>query len=351
MLDLNPTVHPTSNPEGRGDQWLPLLAPRLDSTLVSTPALGRMERLLQRLPGNAMGAIEIRLAEGSDQVDLSFRLSSSTQVRSFARRLGPRYLRDFMASWIEARDPRNPFLWLEFDLDREPAEELHPFLLSKLAGKVEARWLVDSLVPKMQAGPVSDAQKELVARSLGALPPQASPTYVSTLKARGQKTLRLDYFGLLPEQMERHLVNLRRPDLARAVREPSRLLSSAELFHLSHDLGSEVLPRLGLEGSFADSGALPRGSKWRALLERLVDAGLCTAEKRDAVLAWVGYDSSSSVPGLWPEAFRGMGGFMIRSLSHVKIVCHPEKPPEAKVYLLFGHYLRNAKGKLYLRDT
>ncbi|MEM6794268.1 MAG: hypothetical protein AAF725_09815 [Acidobacteriota bacterium] len=308
-----------------------------------------MERLLRRVPGFALGAIECRLDEADSQVDLSFRLSHAAQARAFKRLLGPRYLIDFLESWSLEKDPRIPFLWLEFDLDQEPGEELHPFLLAKLSGRTEADWLAESLVPRMQAGPVSKDQRTLIARSLAALPVEASPTYISTLKARGQKTVRFDHYGLTPKKMGDYLRLLGRRDLAEALADPAELLSETDQFHLSHDFASQIEPRLGVEGSFAQ-GVLPKLSRWQRLLCRLTDAGLCSPAKRDAVLAWVGYDSPSSVPGLWPEACRDLGGFMVRSLSHVKIICHPEKPPEAKVYLLFGQYLRSSRGSLVLRD-
>ena len=59
-----------------------------------------------------------------------------------------------------------------------------------------------------------------------------------------------------------------------------------------------MLPRVGMEGSFS---RLPRREpRWRELLDRLVARGLCPPEKRDALLAWPGYDTFWSASGAWP---------------------------------------------------
>jgi hypothetical protein len=86
---------------------------------------------------------------------------------------------------------------------------------------------------------------------------------------------------------------------------------------------------VGVEGSFV---RLPhREPGWRELFDRLQARDLCTQEKRAAAFAWPGQDSARTAPA-WPPAARG--GRCVRSLSHVKVVTHPEREPEAKVYLL-----------------
>ena len=79
-----------------------------------------------------------------------------------------------------------------------------------------------------------------------------------------------------------------------------------------------------------------REPRWLEIFERLVKAGLCAPEKRDAALAWSGYDTFRTAPETWPVAAAGRRGFCVRSLSHIKVVCQPDRQPEAKVYLAFG---------------
>ena len=112
------------------------------------------------------------------------------------------------------------------------------------------------------------------------------------------------------------------------------LFAGVERIHLSFDIGSEILPRTGLEGSFS---RLPRREpRWKDLFDRLVDRGLCAPEKRDAALAWPGYDSFWTAPEGWPVSPRLAAGFFVRNLSHVKGRLPSRSEPEAKVYLMFG---------------
>src|SRR5207253_3374790 len=52
------------------------------------------------------------------------------------------------------------------------------------------------------------------------------------------------------------------------------------------DVGETVLPRLGLELHLDRQP--PAEPRWAVFLDRLVDAGWCTAEKRDGLLSWPG---------------------------------------------------------------
>jgi hypothetical protein len=73
---------------------------------------------------------------------------------------------------------------------------------------------------------------------------------------------------------------------------------------------------------------------------------LCTADKRDALLAYPGYvgENAEGIP--WPRALRRasnlLGGrslsIFIRSLHHVKVVYQPGEGLEAKAYLAVNHH-------------
>ncbi len=131
------------------------------------------------------------------------------------------------------------------------------------------------------------------------------------------------------------------PDVTRA----ASLLEGAERLHLSFDVtAEEILPRIGLEGSFPRQP--PREPRWRSLLTRLVEEGLCSPDKRDALLRWPGYDSFWTAPERWPLAEAGPRGFCVRALSHLKLACHPDREPEAKAYLAFDPLNRSAMGAL-----
>ena len=75
---------------------------------------------------------------------------------------------------------------------------------------------------------------------------------------------------------------------------------------------------------------------------------MCTADKREALLAYPGYVDEATRDMPWPAALRQasqlLGGrslsTFVRSLHHVKIVYRPGEQLEAKAYLAGNHYWR-----------
>jgi hypothetical protein len=256
-----------------------------------------------------------------------------------AERTSSSHLRSFLRSWSDPTGPfhRLPSVWLEFDLDREPRGLPVPIICAKLLSDCERDWVLDCLIPALHERPLSAAQKRWVALCLQKIPAPATLLYVFSLLSRGSEAVRLEIFGLDPAGIIAYLEQVG-PDLVPWVRESAALFAGAERIHLSLDIGSEILPRIGIEGSFPH---LPhREPRWRELFDRLVDSGLCTLEKRDAALAWPGYDSFWTAPDRWPAKPRPAAGYCVRRLSHVKVVCRPDREPEAKVYLMFGPFVR-----------
>jgi hypothetical protein len=313
--------------------WLAVLAPRLSEPLFDAAAVGRVRRVAGAFPGDCQGTLEVRLAPGAAQVDLSVRLLTAAQAAALAARYPASPIGNFLSSWSEPEGSLAPVrsVWLEYDLDRE--EEPSPILCTKLPAAIDAGWLLSTLLPALRGGPPASRQRALILTCLEAIPGSARLLYVFDLRARGGDAVRLEIFGLEPGQMLRYLRRVA-PDLVFAAGETAPLFAGVERLHLSIDIGEEVLPRIGIEGSFPRQPK--RESRWRELFDRLESRGLCSAEKRDAALAWPGYDSFWTAAEPWPVAELGPGGSCVRSLSHVKVVCRPDSEPEAKAYLVFG---------------
>lgn len=324
-------------------QWFPLLTPHLPESLVEPSSMEPVEQLARRIPGGVLGAIEIRLGPEPSPVDLSLRLASPAHARQIAPMIETDYLRRFLNDWAEDPDPRIPFLWVEFDLHQPPDADLHPVFIVRLKNP-EPQWVVDDLLPPIFPNSTSPEWDGAVRRCLDNLPEPGNLVYVFNLESRGQKAVRLDFFGLSPSKMQTYFERLERPDLSAAIAAPLKIVENAERFHLNFDVDGEIQPRIGIEASY---GVFPkRDTAWGDLFDRLVEAKLCTPEKRDAVFSWPGYTSPNRAGDRWPMAPHGPEGFLVRSISHVKLVCQPGQPPEAKVYLLFGLHVRNAQGKL-----
>jgi len=318
--------------------WLEVAQPHLPRALVSEAALGSLRGLARRCAAN-FAVLEARLGSGNQQpVDLSCRLDPGS-ARSLAGLVDPEGLRLFLRSWAEGEPAAEqvPGVWLEFDLDGSggpPPDVLTPSVCAKLRGPFDADWLEGVLLPRLQGEALSEAQRRRVRACFEAIPPPARLLYGFCMLPRPGRPLRLEIYGLDPDGIIEYLGRVA-PQVIPQVQGPVHLLDGIERTHLSLDLiGCEVSPRIGIEGSYARQPK--RDPRWRELFDRLVAAGLCSVEKREAALAWPGWDSFWTAPDRWPVEAVGAAGYCVRYLSHLKVVCRPDREPEAKVYLALG---------------
>lgn len=269
-------------------------------------------------------------------MDLSLQVLEPELARFLAERLPGPYLADFLRRWSEPGGPfsRVPSVWLEYDLDHEPAEVPPAVVCAKLFPDAETGWLVDSLLPALHGKPLTGIQRRLAGLCREAIPPPAHLLYAFSLRSRGKDAVRLEVFGLEPPAILDYLREVA-PHADPRAADVAPLFAGVERIHLSFDLGpAAVLPRIGIEGSFS---RLPwREPRWQELLDRLVARGLCTPAKQAAALAWTGFDTFWTAPEAWPVDAAGLAVSCVRSLSHLKVVCDPGRDLEAKAYLMFG---------------
>jgi hypothetical protein len=323
--------------------WLKVLEPWLTEPLFNPQAVERLYRLARILPGECQGILEARLIPGTFPVDLSLRLRN---LREAPKEL-PSSIRDFLTQWAVPEGPLSLIrsVWLEFDLDREEPE---PIVCAKLPRFPDPGWLMEVLLPALQGHPIHEPQRGLILACLQALPEPATLLYVFDLRARGSDAVRLEIFGLEPAAMLGYLQDMA-PEMVPAVEPVASLFEGVERLHLSFDVADKILPRIGLEGSYPRQPS--REPRWSALLESLVDRTLCSPAKRDALLAWPGYDTFWTAPLHWPVTELGPRGACIRFLSHLKVVCGPNRDPEAKAYLVFGPPDRSSDAASASRST
>ncbi|HEX4961023.1 MAG TPA: hypothetical protein VF173_09310 [Thermoanaerobaculia bacterium] len=320
-----------SVPSPAYDDWLRVVRRHLTPPLCSLWALDRLHTLAAHLPGDCLGALEAHLGKRGGDVDLSIRFTEPGQGRRMAEQPLPAHLRSFLSQWSQPEGPFSsiPCIWLEFDLDRPVGDFPVPSVCARLPRDADLDWIVELLLPALHGEPLGAAQTGLVRRCHGEIPEEGILLYVFGLLSRPGNPIRLEIFGLDPAGAVAYLRRVA-PHAAPALAEIAPIFEGIDRPHLSLDMGAEILPRVGLEGSFARQ----REPRWTELLARLVARGLCTREEMDAILAWPGYDTLWTAAADWPLEQAGVGGFCVRSLSHVKVVAQPGRAPEAKVYLL-----------------
>jgi len=306
--------------------WLSFVRPWLSEALVGRREFENLREVARRLPGNGLAALEIRLASGMEAADLSLKVAT---LRGLIDTFSSSQLRQLLRLWSAGGLPSIASIWLEFDLDRAAGGLPDPVVCAEVQRGADPVQVLDSLFQTLDG-----FQRNQVLRCLGEIPPPARLLYLFDLRARGTEAIRLEILGLAPEAAPAYLARVA-PHLAPVVAAVAPLVAGAQRPHLSFDIGpSGIGPRAGLEASFVKWPH--REPRWRELFDRLVERGLCAPEKRDAVFAWPGQETFWAAPARWPIQRAGTRGVCVRALSHVKVVARVDRPPEAKVYLLFG---------------
>jgi hypothetical protein len=336
-----------ATPQGLSfDRWLTTVRPHLPRALVDTAAGLWLADVARMVPAHCTGALEVRLSAGDPLVDLSVRLAHPDQARQMARRVAPPHLARFLAAWSRSDELRAavPALWLELDQAANgrsgsaaaPAARtlLAPGICAQLAPGWRPGWLEDRLLPALQGRALSLAQRRTVRRCCDAVPAGVRLLYVFSMLSRRADSVRLELLALGAWPLAEYLARIA-PQAAPELAALSPLGQGAERTHLSFDVGDAVLPRIGIEWSFRRPPR--REPRWAQLFARLAGRGLCSEEKRQAVLAWPGGDTFWTAPREWPVETHGIGGSCRRVLSHVKVVHRPDREPEAKAYLLLSH--------------
>lgn len=306
--------------------WLRLVESHWTEPLFSRQATVRLHEVASLLPGDCLSILETRLTPAGGPVDVSLRFFER-QARRWTHLAPP------LAAWCGGALPRVPSVWLEYDLDRDLEGLPLPVVSARLPAGIDPGGVADAVLPALHAEPLRAVQRALVLACCQAMPPSARLLYAFSLRGRGSDDVRLE-IGLDPDCAAPY-VRAVAPGHEERVGRLAELLRPVERFHLSFDVGDELRPRFGLEGSFARQPAREPG--WTELFDRLGSRGLCTDAQRRAVFAWPGSDSLWTAPDAWPVAAVGARGHFVRSLSHVKLVAQPDRELEAKVYLALAH--------------
>jgi hypothetical protein len=202
--------------------------------------------------------------------------------------------------------------------------------------------LLNSFIPAFHGGPLTPRQVELLTDAVKRLPEGFRPIYLFSLRARGSPAVRLDSVGKSLEAVPAFLSSLISETAGSSVAEVASLFADSDRPHLSFDIGPDSYGQsIGIECSYVKQPN--REPRWKALLDRLVERGLCLPEQRDALLAWPGAETARQAGEGWPvdEQGRPVEGFCVRGLSHIKLSLAPGRAPRAKTYLVVKHMLRS----------
>ncbi len=335
---------------------LALLWPAISDGLVSPEARSRLEAAAARLAPIARIALELRLGEGEDEVDLHQLIGrNSADAAVLERHLSKSgsppasgdIARRFLGAWAEdaggvrtdlngvflewdgpdsgSDDPPAIFLPVEGRHDRGPDSAA---CRRRVAGHIERLGLAGRHVVEL----------------LSALPAHLSISYIGFMLGRGD-SVRVNLRAVHPDELAVALSGLGWPgDTGRAAGHFARLASLTGRVAVALDFTPTLQPTIGFEAALPDFPA--REPRWRELFDRLCADGLCTEEKREALLRLGARlypeEKGQDWPASWivaaiaaPPAFVP---WYERRLSHVKVSIGADGEAGAKAYVSAQHH-------------
>ena len=359
------------------EEYLRPITAYVPPALISPSAFSDINSVASVLPATLAHNtffFECRLGERAPRADFSV-LARSSCGRSSLAGLHPtstlparlmtdtvwRRVEDFAVRWA---DPSSPLyhavdnVWLEFDVDGPPPDVPVPSIFFapqsngqmddiEVAGEPNAEGRLATVERTIRLLAGGEPPPRMLEGCFRALSSDEKVGQVGLMLSRGEDAVRLCIRLRSVERIMEYLTVVGWPgdeaDL-RGVLEP--LARSVDRVVLAIDVGDAVRPKIGLECRFDGNRQPRREPRWGAFLDSLVLNGLCTSDKREALLAYPGYVDEATRDMPWPEALRQasqlLGGrslsTFVRSLHHIKIVYRPGEQLEAKAYLAGNHH-------------
>lgn len=314
---------------------LKVVTPHISPDLISTEAWFDICTLAQTLPSFWNAVLECRLGTGESRVDLSVILPNPTIALPDTLVMHPvwRRLENLCQDLADVNSSLHQMIneiWLEFDVDGQQSNVPIPAILLGLNQETDcnAQFLIET-AQKLLAHSVSSNLKSNLQLCLDALPTDASIIgCIGAMLSRKCNAVRIIVYRIPPAQISAYLVDIGWTGSFNELEEVVTTVSPwVDNIVLSLDVGDTVFSRVGLEFYFKK---LPKDkSCWQSFLEYLVTTGLCTPEKRNALLAWPGYEEKAL-------------SIFYRFITHIKIVYQPGIPLEAKGYLGIWHDRANS---------
>jgi hypothetical protein len=340
-------------------ETLTLIRPYVPNRLIPSPALAHVQTVAEGLPDDAFRAhyFECRLGAAASQVDFSTCILArdggrerlldhnlACQANDSRTDHGWRGINAFVRDWADPHGllyRRLPLVWLEFDAVNEPLPDLplpgvnlcvEPTYLERRPCTQEHAVAnrpdllsIEFALEGLLGQPLSDVVQENLRNAFTHLPGGGQIFYLSAMLPREPATVKVN--GIIPtDQLLPYLAAIGWRGSTDEVQHLLETFCPAPAWvRFDLTVGPVLSPRLGIE--FFSKG-LPQSTAMRhRLLDQLVTMGICTDDKRGALLTWAGCSRErySGQP-------RPMG--LYRSW-YIKVVYNTGCPLEAKAYLGF----------------
>ena len=320
--------------------------------LVSSESFSCFNAIAKVLPGFSTAILECRLKDNQPRVDLEVNLSNKSFInlpKELLKYPEWQFCHDIYQDWIKnnhSLSEKVEHIWLEFDIEENSCLNTLPCIFLGLnRDKFNHQNLIE-ISSRLLNRQLPFSFESNLKHSIDCLSSKTCVFYLGAMLSRSEQTVRI--VSLISS--ERILDYLKQIGWCGSQKVIKSLLSKLSKFTdymcLSYDVGETVMPRIGLECYLSKQPKYE--SRWKLLLNYLVELNLCSEFKRDALLNWSGYHkklskstylSKDNNKSKWNNVFLKQlePTAFIRKISHIKVVYNSDGSLEAKAYLHLCH--------------
>lgn len=341
---------------------LNIILPELKTQIASPETQTRLQNIAKLLPPIIQGGFECRLSQELIQVDLQ----QCIKIKEYELKIFAEHLATFTSSnkslklpaWeriynlCQACIDTNSCLykgitdiWLEFDINESNSLITSIFISFNydITDLYQTLNVAETVLEILLDKPIAESLKINLSRCFIAAAP-GRISHLGVMLSRDLQVLRVNVSQLPLEEITPYLKNIGFPGAVYEIETlMSQLFNFVDRIRICLDVGETIYHKIGLECLLNQKSELE--SRCSTFLDYLVKQGLCTLEKRDALLAWLGYTTPQFSSHPWsshliaesllkpPNQFSAIA----RRLSHIKLTYSSQHPLQAKGYLEFNH--------------
>ncbi|MGB3649796.1 MAG: prenyltransferase/squalene oxidase repeat-containing protein [Rivularia sp. (in: cyanobacteria)] len=342
------------------------------SSEIATPtAISHLQKLANLSAPIPRAGFEIRLDKDNSQVDLQqgiYLQNKEPQIlvehinklalshQEFNQPVWNR-IREFCKIWSDSSSDLNSAIsdiWLEFDIHESNHDLLTPCIFLGINRDSFEPSITFSIIKNalelLYGQPINDSLCSNLYRCFTACTAPTRISHVGVMLSRQIEALRINVSKIPIYAISNYLQEIGYPNATEEIESlVDEILDSFDNVRLCFDVGKKIYPTLGLECFFDKQSGLD--SRWLPFLDNLVAKGLCTNEKRNGLIAWVGNTTPSNTTKPWASHLIAESllqpseslTILDRRLSHIKLTYKPESTLQAKAYIGFVHEWLNNK--------
>ena len=360
------------------DSFITAVTPYIPAALISPDHLGEIARIAGILPAklSSFFGFECHLGDSSPRADFLMHIQASEGGREIlagfhSANQWPEFiqtdsvwnrLRNFCKHWADPTSvlhKKADHIWLEFDVADQgvSAKPIPSFFFGPRgidSGKAADKsphphqWVLNNALQELLGTEIPSAFGEKIFQCFDMLPVGSKVFQIGTMLSRPLLAIRICIKDISPDTIAAYLSKLQWEGSTDEVKALcSKLSGFVDRIVLDIDVikGNPpcIGPKIGLECYLDNSSDSEK--KRATFLDYPVQHGMCIPAKRETLPTYPGYSDEWSDREIWPQhlmelsAIMGMHSVSViqRTLHHIKIVYHPNKPLEAKAYLAVFH--------------